>query len=92
MEKSPVKINFFGAFRKYGAYEMLHLPEDSDVSALKDSLARHMSLRIPAFSDSVLIRNATIACDDRIVGPHYKILPEHAISILPPVTLQWELG
>jgi len=51
-----------------------------------------MSLRIPGFSDSVLIRNSTIACDDKIVGPHYKILPEHAISLLPPVTLQWELG
>lgn len=81
MTQNAVKINFFGAFRKCGDYEMLPLSSACSVDGLKDLLIKHMSGKI----DAQLIRDSAIACNDMIVGPDHKVQPNETVSILPPV-------
>ena len=85
MTQSVVKINFFGAFRKYGDHEMLSLPTGSSVDDLKSFLAKHLSAKVPNFSDAQLVRDSAIACNDSIVGPDHKVQSGETVSILPPV-------
>jgi molybdopterin converting factor small subunit len=85
MKRENIKINFYGAFRKYGDHETLSLPAGSSVGDLKDLLAKHLAGKIPGFPDSQLIRDSAIACDDAVVGPHYKVRQDERVSILPPV-------
>lgn len=85
MTQSAVKINFFGAFRKYGDGEMLAIPAGSSVEDLKSLLEKHLAEKVPDFSDGQLIRDSAIACNDTVVGPHHKVQPGEVISILPPV-------
>lgn len=85
MTNSSVKINFFGAFRKYGDDETLGLSTDVSVSDLKGLLAEHLSGKIPGFSDYLLIRDSAIACNDTVVGAHHKVKPGDVVAILPPI-------
>ncbi|OGT52792.1 MAG: hypothetical protein A3E84_03965 [Gammaproteobacteria bacterium RIFCSPHIGHO2_12_FULL_42_13] len=77
MTVNTVRINFFGAFRKYGDYKMLHLPQDSSVLDLKRLLAEHLN--------DPLVWDSAIACNDTIVNYDYRVQIHEVISILPPV-------
>jgi len=81
MTQSPVKINFFGVFRKCGDHQTMLLPAGSSVEDLKNMLAEYLSGKI----DGQLVRDSAIACNDAIVAADYKIRPDDVISILPPV-------
>jgi len=85
MKRENVKINFYGAFRKYGDHEILSLPAGSSIEDLKGLLAKHLASKVPDFSDGQLIRDSAIACNDTIVGSHHKVQPDETISVLPPV-------
>ena len=85
MKQEDVKINFYGAFRKYGDHDTISLPIGSSVDDLKSLLAKHLNKKVPDFSDSQLIRDSAIACNDTIVGPQYKVQRGETVSILPPV-------
>lgn len=85
MTRSVVKINFYGAFRKYGAHETLSLPAGSSIEDLRSLLAKHLAGKVPGFSDNQLIHDSAIACNDTIVGLDYKVRHDEVISILPPV-------
>lgn len=85
MTQSTVKIYFFGAFKKYGDHEMLNLPTGSSVEDLKNLLTRHLIRKIPNFSDIQLIQDSAVACNDTVVGSHYKVQAGETVSILPPV-------
>ena len=85
MTQSMVKVNFFGAFRKYGDHEMLSLPSGSSVDDLKILLAKHLSAKVPNFSDTQLIRDSAVACNDTVVGTHHKVQVGETVAILPPV-------
>jgi molybdopterin converting factor small subunit len=80
-----MKINFYGAFRKYGDHEILDLPKGSSAGELKDFLAKHLSGKIPGFPDAALIRDSAIACNDSIVDSSHKVQAEDVVAILPPV-------
>lgn len=81
MTQSVVKINFFGAFRKYGDHEILSLPEGGSAEDLKNLLAQRLSGKV----DGRLIRDSAIACNDAIVGPDHRVRPGDTVCILPPV-------
>ncbi len=77
MTVNVVRINFFGAFRKYGDYKMLYLPEVCSVLDLKRLLAEQLN--------DPLVWDSTIACNDCIVNCDYRVQSHEVISILPPV-------
>ncbi len=81
MTQSVVRVNFFGAFRKYGDHATLSLPVGSSIEELKILLAKQLSEKI----DSHLIHDSAIACNDTIVAADYRVQPGETISILPPV-------
>lgn len=85
MTQSVVKVNFFGAFRKYGDHEILSVPVGSSVVDLKNLLIRHLTRKNPDFSDIQLIHDSAIACNDTIVEVHHKVQAGEVVSILPPV-------
>jgi molybdopterin converting factor small subunit len=85
MTRQDAKINFFGAFRKYGDCETLSLPTACSVGDLKNLLEKHLAEKIPHFSDGPLIRDSAVVCNDTIVGPDYIMQPDETIAILPPV-------
>ena len=85
MNPENVKIYFYGAFRKYGDHEILSLPAGGNVENLKKLLAKHMAGKVSGFSDSQLILDSAIACNDTVVGLDHKVLPDEIVSILPPV-------
>ncbi len=72
-----VRINFYGAFRKYGDHEMLSIPAGCSVSDLKRLLAEHLN--------DGLVKDSAIACNDTIVTADYQVQAGEIISILPPV-------
>lgn len=85
MTQFVARINFFGAFRKYGDHATLLLPADGTVESLKSLLAQHLSKTVPEFSDAQLLRDSAIACNDRITAPNDRVGPGETLSILPPV-------
>jgi molybdopterin converting factor small subunit len=76
---NTIKVEFFGAFKKYGDCIMLELPAKSNVADLKILLAK---LLPPA---EQLIQDSAIACNDTIVNAGYIIQQGEMIAILPPV-------
>lgn len=74
---TTIRINFFGAFKKYGDYEMFSVPEGSSVEDLKNLLVNHLN--------DPLVWDSAMACNDILVGPDYRIQTDEVISILPPV-------
>jgi molybdopterin converting factor small subunit len=76
---NKIKVEFFGAFKKYGDHAMLELPANSSVAELKNLLSEHLP------SSEQLIKDSAIACNDTIVNAGYKIQQGETIAILPPV-------
>ena len=77
MNAVTVRVNFYGAFKKYGDHTLLTLPAQSTVENLKQLLELHLNDR--------LVRDSAIACNDTIVNPLYQVQSGEIVSILPPV-------
>ncbi len=76
---SAVKIQLFGAFRKFGDGVALNLPLNAPCSltALKVLLAEHL--------DRELLAESAFGTASAILGEDAMICPGQTIAVLPPV-------
>jgi molybdopterin converting factor small subunit len=90
MDDVQVRIQLFGAFRKYadGSDVSLEVPRGTTVSALRAYLAEALRRGCPAFDGEGLLELSAVADDERILDdttPLGLSVDRLRLAILPPV-------
>lgn len=85
-EKMKVKLQLFGAFRKYGNEINIDLPLGSIVSDLRPKLLDIISDDDKAFDTKSLIDTSRFANDEEVLEESSVINDNDVLAILPPVS------
>lgn len=82
-----IKINLFGAFRKYGNGQEIQLQfsEPLSVHDLKKKLANKLLELHPDFNNLALIEDSVFADDASVLSKEFQLMKSCEISVLPPV-------
>ena len=81
-----VKLQLFGAFRKYGNEMQIDLPDDSVVADLRPKIFGVLSDKNLGIDAKALIESSRFSNDEEILEEDSVINENDNLAILPPVS------
>ncbi len=76
MSEITIQIQFYGAFRKFGASQSITLASGSNVTQVKQALSETLG---------ALVHDSVLANDNTVLPNGYVFKEDATLSILPPV-------